>query len=184
MIRFSITDLLSEQECHDFLLKILHPEGLRCKNGHPLANGQQPHMSDRAPVVDYRCRTCGAVFNLFTGKVWAGTHYSCRKIVLILRGFAQGIPTLQIADELECDYGTLLNYRHEMQSAALLHQDVSPLLDALTEADEGNFSISPGNRQGYASAVSIRKGRAWWEPGYGRAFLDGNMVICRMFLCR
>lgn len=73
MIRFSITDLLSEQECHDFLLKILHPEGLRCKNGHPLANGQQPHMSDRAPVVDYRCQTCGAVFNLFTGKVWAGT---------------------------------------------------------------------------------------------------------------
>jgi transposase-like protein len=136
MIRFPITDLLNEQECHDYLLNILHPGGQCCPKGHPLADGQHPHMSDRAPVVDYRCRTCGAVFNLFTGTVWAGTHYSCSKIVLILRGFAQGIPTLQLSDELECDYGTLLNYRHKIQAAALQGQDMSPLPDAVTEADE------------------------------------------------
>ena len=93
-------------------------------------------MRDRAPVVDYRCRECGAVFNLFTGTVWAGTHYSCAKIVLILRGFVQGTPTLPLADELECDYGTLLDYRHQMQAAALLGVDRSPLADAVTEGDE------------------------------------------------
>ncbi|MDD5037312.1 MAG: IS1595 family transposase, partial [Methylococcaceae bacterium] len=90
----------------------------------------------RAPVVDYRCRACGAVFNLFTGTVWAGTHYSCVLIVMILRGFAQGIPTLHRADELECDYSTLLAYRHEMQAAARQRRDTSPLTDPVTEADE------------------------------------------------
>ena len=40
MIRFPITDLLNEQECYDFLLRILHPEGQCCPHGHPLADGQ------------------------------------------------------------------------------------------------------------------------------------------------
>ena len=93
-------------------------------------------MRDRAPVVDYRCRTCKTVFNIFTDTIWAGTHYSCSKIVLILRGFVQGTPTLQLADELECDYGTLLYYRHEMQAAALQRKDQSPLPDEVTEGDE------------------------------------------------
>lgn len=88
-------------------------------------------------MVDYRCRECGAVFNLFTGTVWAGTHYSCAKIVLIPRGFVQGIPTLQLADELACDYGTLLDCRHQhqIQAAAPLGLDRSPLADAVTEGD-------------------------------------------------
>lgn len=135
-MRFPITDLLNEQNCHDFVLGLLHPDGLGCPSGHPLPDGQCPHRPVRTSVADYRCRTCGKVFNLFTGTVWAGTHYSCAKIVLILRGFAQGIPTLQLADELGCDYGTLLGYRHEMQAAALLLRDTSPLPDAVTEADE------------------------------------------------
>ena len=93
-------------------------------------------MCNRAPVMDYRCKTCGSVFNLFTGTIWAGTHYSCAKIVLILRGFAQGTSTRQLAEELECDYGTLLGYRHEIQAAALQRQDTFPLEDEVTEGDE------------------------------------------------
>jgi hypothetical protein len=88
--------------------------------------GQAPHRRDRAPVVDDRCRECGAVFNRFTGTVWAGTHYSRAKIVLILRGFVQGTPTLQLADEWACDYGLLLDDRHQMPAAALLGLDRSP----------------------------------------------------------
>ena len=128
--------MLDEQACYRHLLDILHPQGLCCPRGHRLPALQAPHRCARAPVVDYRCRDCGAVFNLFTGTVWAGTHYSCAQIVMILRGFVQGIPTLQLADELGCDYGTLLAYRHEVQAAALLRRDASPLADAETEADE------------------------------------------------
>lgn len=67
MIRFSISDLLNEPECYYFLLDLLHPQGLCCPYGHLLPASQGPHMRDRAPVLDYRCRECGAVSNLFTG---------------------------------------------------------------------------------------------------------------------
>ena len=97
---FPITELLDEQACYEFLLGVLHPRGLQCPAGHRMAAGQAPHMSDRAPVVDYRCRRCGKVFNLFTSTLWKGTHYSCRQIVLLGRGFAQGVPTLHLAREL------------------------------------------------------------------------------------
>jgi len=76
------------------------------------------------------------VFNLFSDTVWAGTHYDCVTLVLVLRGFAQGIPTLQLADELELDYGTLLERRHRIQQLALDHKPTTTLLDAVTEADE------------------------------------------------
>ena len=96
MIRFPITELLNEEACYQYLLDTLHPEGLSCPNGHPLPEGQAPHDRSRALIVRYRCRTCGAVFNLFTGTVWSGTHYDCKTIVLVLRGIAQGVPTLHL----------------------------------------------------------------------------------------
>jgi len=62
MIRFPLTDLLNQQECYNFLLDILHSQGLCCPYGHFLPAGQCPHMGDRAPVLDYRCRECGPCF--------------------------------------------------------------------------------------------------------------------------
>jgi transposase len=104
--------------------------------GHPLPPDQAPHDRSCAPVYDYRCRMCGNVFNLFTDTVWAGTHYDCVTIVLVMRGFAQRIPTLQLADELELDYETLLNRRHHIQQLALDHKPTTPLTDVVSEADE------------------------------------------------
>jgi len=119
MMEFPITELMDEQACYGFLLGVLHPQGLHCPAGHKVARGQAPHMSDRAPLVDYRCRTCGKVFNLFTGTLWSGPHYSCRQVVLIVRGFAQGVPTLHLAKELQLDYETVLTRRHSWQEQAL-----------------------------------------------------------------
>jgi transposase-like protein len=79
---------------------------------------------------------CGNVFNLFTDTVWSGTHYECVTIVLVMRGFAQGMPTLHLADELELDYGTLLDRRHDLQQLALDHKPTTALPDAVSEADE------------------------------------------------
>src|SRR5512145_343007 len=119
MMAFPITELLDEQASYEFLLSVLHPHGLQCPAGHKVGTGQAPHMSDRAPVVDYRCRGCGKVFNLFTNTLWKGTHYSCRQIVLLVRGFAQGVPTLHLARELKLDYETVLTRRHSWQEQAL-----------------------------------------------------------------
>jgi len=136
MIQFPITDLLSEQECYSYLLHILHPDGLECPSGHVLPPGQAAQDRSRDPLLDYKCRVCCKVFNVFTGTIWSGTHYDCRIIVLVMRGFAQGIPTLHLSNELGLDYGTLLSRRHKIQHLALVHRNDTPLADEVTEADE------------------------------------------------
>ena len=62
MLRFPIDDLLDQKRCHDLLLRVMHPEGLRCPRGHALPSDQAPHDRHRAPIFDYRCRECGAVY--------------------------------------------------------------------------------------------------------------------------
>ena len=116
MMQFPLDTLLDEQACYDFLLQVLHPDGLACPHGHPLAPNQAAHDRHRAPIMDYRCRCCGAVFNLFTNTLWSKTRYRCSTIVLILRGIAQGTPTKHLAAELGIDRGHLLDRRHDIQA--------------------------------------------------------------------
>lgn len=136
MMIFPIEELLDEQRCYDYLLKTLYPEGLRCPNGHPLPSDQAPHDRSREPVFEYRCRLCGAVYNLFTGTIWSGTRYSCATIVLIMRGIVQGIPTEHLAEELGVDRSHLLKLRHQIQELAMSCLPSSPLSDTQTESDE------------------------------------------------
>ena len=124
MMQFPLDTLLDEQACYDFLLQLLHPNGLACPQGHPLPRAQAPHDRHRAPIMDYRCRRCGAVFNLFTGTLWSKSRYRCSTIVQILRGIAQGTPTKHLAAELHLDRGHLLERRHQIQ--ALLARRLSP----------------------------------------------------------
>ena len=125
MLQFPLDELLDEQACYAFLLRVLHPDGLHCPHGHALPLDQAPHARHRAPILDYRCRTCGAVFNVFTGTIWSKTRYRCTTIVQILRGIAQGVPTKHLAAELGINRTHLLERRHQIQ--ALLAQRLSPL---------------------------------------------------------
>ncbi len=84
MLRFPLTELLNEQECYDFLLNLLHPEGLCCPNGHQLPPNQAPHARRRAPILKYRCRLCGKVFHLFTKTILSGIYYNCRQNCLVI----------------------------------------------------------------------------------------------------
>lgn len=137
MMQFPITDLLDEQECHDYLLRTLHPNGMICPQcGLLLPPGRAPHDRSRDPIFDYLCRRCGRVFNLFTDTVWQGTHCDCRTIVLVMRGIVRGVSTLQLSKELGLDYGTLLERRHRIQRLALAHKPSDPLPDDETEGDE------------------------------------------------
>ena len=124
MIVFPVQSLMDEQACYDYLLAALHPNGLHCPQGHPLPAQQGAHDRHRAPLVDYRCKTCGAVFNLFSHTLWSKTRYSCATIVLILRGVAQGVPTAHLAQELGLDRAHLLEHRHEIQK--LIEQHFPP----------------------------------------------------------
>jgi hypothetical protein len=124
MLTFSIQSLRDEQACDDYLLKGWPPQGLQCPQGHPLAAEQGAHDRHRAPLLDYRGKTCGAVFNLFTGTLWSKTRYSCATMVLILRGVAQGVPTAHLSGELGIDRAHLLEHRPEMPQ--LLEQRFPP----------------------------------------------------------
>jgi transposase len=176
MIRFPISDLLNPQECHDYLLRVLHPDGLKCKAGHPLPPDQAPHDQERAPLVDYRCRVCGNVFNLFTATVWEGTHYDCVTIVLVMRGFVQGVPTLQLAEELELDYGTLLNRRHQIQHLGLEHTPTDPLRDEVTEADE-MFQNAGEKGEKHTDPADPPRYRANNRPGAGTMENDRPPIL-------
>jgi transposase len=136
MMRFPITELLNEADCYQYLLELLHPDGLACPHGHDLPVNQASHKHERGVVVSYRCRSCHAVFNLFSGTLFSGTHYSCRILVLILRGIVQGLPTMLLAHELGCDYGTLLAWRHRLQAHALAAHPCAALADQAVETDE------------------------------------------------
>jgi len=114
MIGFPVDELLSEEECYRYLKRSLHPEGLSCPDGHKLPDDQAPHDRRRAPIMDDRCRECGAVFNIFTDTVWSKTHYDPSTIVMLLRGFAKGISTKHLTDEMDLAYPSVLKRRHRL----------------------------------------------------------------------
>ena len=116
----------SEEECYQYLKRSLHPEGLSCPNGHEPPSDQAPHDRRRAPIVDYRCRECGSVLNIFTDTVWSKTHYDPSTIVMLLRGFAKGMPTKWLTDEMGLAYPSVLKRRHRIQEAAGRGERVGP----------------------------------------------------------
>ena len=135
MMTFPVTDLWDEQKCHDFLLNLLHPQGLACPRCTAPVPQARVHRRDRAPILQYQCR-CGRIYNLFTRTIWQGTHHSCATIIEIMRGITQGKPTLKLAAELGVDRKHLLARRHQLQTYALADGLSAPLPDAAVECDE------------------------------------------------
>lgn len=177
---FPIADLMDEDACYTKLLAWLHPDGLAC----PRCGSRDDlhvHRRHRAPVLDDRCSSCRRVFNAYAGTALCGTKRRPVDLVLIVRGFAQGVPTAQLARELGCDRSELLTLRHRLQEAALRGLDRTPLVDMATEADEAYQNAgekrrparrpgrpSPATRQqgagprqlGQRPAAGLRRGRA------------------------
>jgi transposase len=122
---------MDQDACYHKLVGWLHPDGLDCPNC-KTEDHLRVHHRHRAPVLDYRCTARGRVFNDFTGTALAGTHRLPAEVMLILRGFAQGVPTAQLG----CDRKHLLELRRVMQGNAERWLDRNPLGDDVVEADE------------------------------------------------
>jgi transposase-like protein len=156
---FPILDLMDQQACYQKLLDLLHPDGLafpRCGGGR---DGYNVHRRrDGSPVVDYRCRGCRRVFNLFTDTPWQGAHRTPAEILLILRGFAQGVSTARLARELGASRPHLLDLRHHVQARASAASDPAPLPDDRAEADEAYQNAGekrgPAYRPGGSAAAA------------------------------
>src|SRR5262249_55279006 len=98
-IAFPNPKLVDEQACSERLVGWLHPDGMTCPRCHQ-PDRMVVHRRGRDPVLDFRCGHCHRVFNAFTGTALHGIKRRPRELVLIIRGFAQGVPTAQLAREL------------------------------------------------------------------------------------
>src|SRR5258708_2178384 len=97
MIDFPIDELLDEEACLEWLEQHLHPEGRRC----PRCGAPERRPAQRAAAFPAsRCQQCDRFYTVLTGTVFAKTHQSPAKLILILRGIAQGEPTARLAREL------------------------------------------------------------------------------------
>ena len=150
---FPLGDLLDSERCYGFLVSLLHPHGLGCPKGHPLEEAFI-HKRDRAPIFDYRCKTCGRCFNLFTGTVLQRTHYHAVQIVQLLHGIAEGKPTVQLARGMGVDRKGLLIRRHQLQSLASQARSPKPLPDAVVEVDEMYQNAGEKRRKAFRSGGS------------------------------
>jgi transposase-like protein len=132
---FPITELLDEDACYTKLVEWLHPDGFACPRCHK-RDRMAVHRRRRPPVLDFRCGHCHRVFNAFTDTALHGIKRRPSELVLIVRGFSQGVPTAQLARERGCDRSELLNLRHRLQDLAFRNRDRMPMDDQVLEADE------------------------------------------------
>jgi transposase-like protein len=132
---FPLNDLMDEVACYDYLVGLLHPDGLACPHCRE-ADGMKVHRRDRAPILMYRCAGCRRIFNAFTSTPLQGTQRRPVELLLILRGIAQGVSTSRLARELGCNRPELLEFRHRLQESAFGTLDISKLPDGVVEADE------------------------------------------------
>jgi len=135
MIKFSTLALMDNSKCYEYLVKIFHPRGLHCPRCDLPVEEARVHRRDRAPIFYYRC-PCKRIYNAFAGTDWQDTRHSCSMIVCILQGFAQGVSTKHLAEELGIDRNRLLIRRHKIQRRAEVACLREPLTDKVTEVDE------------------------------------------------
>ena len=151
---FPIADLMDENSCYEALVSWLHPQGLVCPDC-GARDGLGIHRRHREPVVDYQCDGCGRVFNAFTGTVLHAARRSPSKLILILRGIAQGESTAQLAREVKGNRPRLLELRHRLQDHATLALPPDRLMaEAVVEADEMYQNAGEKRRETHRSGGS------------------------------
>ena len=169
---FPIGELMDETACYEFLVRLLHPDGLACPHCGG-RDGLKVHRRDRAPILAYRCATCRRISTAFTKTVLQGTKRRPIELVLILRGIAQGVSTARLARELRCSRPELLEFRHRLQESGFENLDRAPLAAAAIEADEmyqnAGEKRRPAPRRGRPAEASGQQGRGPRQLGEGPA---------------
>jgi len=131
---FPIQELLNEEKSYQWLINFLHNGTL--KSPYSTETNYIINDSRRAPVIQYYDKIAKKTFNIYTNTLFQGTHFTCSEIVLIIRGFVQGVSTAQLSRELETDYQNLLELRHKFMKFGYSNLDKTPLQDPVTETDE------------------------------------------------
>jgi transposase-like protein len=77
----------------------------------------------------YRCKNCRGIYNLYSGTVFAGRHFTPEQTILFLREVLQGKSSAKLARELRISRTTALEVRHLLQANAESEQTTEPLSD-------------------------------------------------------
>jgi transposase-like protein len=133
MIDFPIDELLDAAACLQWLERHLHPEGLRC----PRCGATERRLfRPEASFPAYRCQPCDRYYTMLTGTVFAKTRQTPQKLVLLLRGVAQGESTARLSRELGLCYKQAHTLRHRVQANLYEHLPTGLMADSVFEADE------------------------------------------------
>lgn len=133
MIDFPIGELLDEDECLKWLERYLHPSGLKC----PRCGSRERRVAQRNGLwIAYRCKACDRYHTILTATVFEKTRQSPSKIVLILRGIAQGQSTARLARELGIGRPRLHEIRKQVQRNLYHTLPQSPMNEEILETDE------------------------------------------------
>lgn len=83
-----MVELLDWSASYEELIKKLHPAGLRCSCG---ADNYTGHGKSRTGNPVYKCRECGATYNILSGTIFSGCTIDARGLVLFMRLMAEGM---------------------------------------------------------------------------------------------
>jgi transposase-like protein len=134
---FPITKLLGDQASEKWLLRHLHPNGLRCPACQAgLKQARKFRVARRTQLSDYRCRQCGTVYNLYTGTVFAHKQLRPQQVVMLLRGICKGEPSTTLAEENAMSWRTVHELRRVLQDNCYQMLPQTPLPERDTETDE------------------------------------------------
>lgn len=134
---FPIVDLLDDEMSTAWLQKHFHPQGLKCPHCYAeVEQAREFRRTKTSGLMVYRCRTCGGIYNLYSGTVFEGSHLRPPQVVLLVRGVCKGEPTAMMARELKVCRQTALGLRRRLQANGEKLQPSTPLSDTRTETDE------------------------------------------------
>ena len=133
---FPIIELLDEGESSRWIGHYFHPQGLRCPQCKSGVEQARVFRHSKRGLVDYRCKRCDRVYNLYSETVFAGCGLSARQAVLLVRGVCKGESSLTLAAELGVCRSTVHLLRHKLQVNASELLPEGALVDSDTETDE------------------------------------------------
>ena len=133
---FPITDLLSDSESIQWIEQYFHPQGFGCPScGAGTDQAREFRLSKRG-LVDYRCKGCARVYNLYSETIFADSGLPPRKAVLLLRGVCKGESSASLAEELSLSRTTIHYLRQKLQANAYAMLSQMSLPERETETDE------------------------------------------------
>lgn len=127
-MEFPITELLDHQRSTEWIITYFHQGEFKCPScAAPVEQARPFRRTKRSQLITYRCQRCDSPYNLYSGTVFQHHHLNPQQVVLLLRGLCKEERTKMLAQELQLNYKTVLELRHQLQAQAQQQQPPSPL---------------------------------------------------------